>query len=132
MNTEENMIDKLYFIGTKIDLPKLTNHVGLVDTFSGRSEVAYFDFWNNVCIIEYNRKDGTYLIKENLLEPHYCFCYTDKDLFHYLDEHEIQTILDDNPLGAIFHSYAMAYLELVRWAADVAYTREFWNNLIEG
>ena len=122
------MENDLYFIGTKIDLKKLTTHVGL----AGDNEVAYFDFWNNVCIIEYNTKTKVYIVKDNLLEPQYYTCISDRALFRCLDDHEIQVVYDLNPLGAIFQSYAMAHLALVRWAADVAYTRDLWNNLIEG
>ena len=79
-NIGENMENNLYFIGTKINLKKLTTHVGLV----GDNEVAYFDFWNNVCIIEYNTKTNVYIVKDNLLEPQYYTCISQLKCVHFL------------------------------------------------
>ena len=49
-----------------------------------------------------------------------------------LKENGIEVIVDDEPLGNIFRSYTAAYLELVRWAADIAYSKNYYYSLIEG
>lgn len=124
--------DKLYLIGIKCSLEELANHVGLVNTFeeNPEQEVAYFDFWDKVCIIEYNRESGHYFVKENIIgEPQYFLASTEKILFKYMDCNGIEFV-QDGPLGIIFQSYAAAYLEIVRWAADVAYTRDHYNKLM--
>lgn len=126
-------ISSLYLIGVKCPLPQLAERVGLVDNFLGEEELAYFSFWDNVCIIEYNIDNKCYWVKEFGIEgPHYANFGNEKELFSYMDERHIDFIHEDNPLGIIFESYSAAYLELVRWAADVAYIRNRLNILLEG
>ena len=127
--------NKLYLVGIKQSLPKLANCVSLIGTLTGRYEVGYFEFWNNICFIEYNQDTKEYTVKEfgPHREPIVCKKFhTESMLFAYMDEHEILFVDDCNPLGAIFQSYAMAYLAVVRWAADIAYTKELYKNLLQG
>lgn len=129
-----NFTNKLYLIGVKCPLPQLANCVGLVDTYEEdpEQEVAYMGFWDKVCIIEYNRDTKVYWVKANLIgEPQYYNFSSEKELFKYMDDSYIQFVDDPNPLGEIFTSYTAAYLELVRWAADVAYTRDRLHELLE-
>lgn len=126
--------NKLYLIGVKCPLPQLAECVGLVDTYEEypEQEIAYMGFWDKVCIIEYNQITKQYTVKENLIgEPHYFCTHSEEILFKYMDDNNIEFIMDPNPLGEIFTSYAAAYLELVRWAADVAYIRDRLYNLME-
>ena len=124
--------NKLYLIGVKCPLPQLAECVGLVDTFSGNEELAYFGFWDNVVIFEYDQNSKVYWVKANLVgEPQYYNFDSEKELFKYMDDNNIQFVIDPNPLGNIFQSYAAAYLELVCWAADVAYTRDRLHELLE-
>ena len=126
-----NFTNSLYLIGVKCPLPQLAEQVGLASDYNEEDNVAYFGFWDNVCIIEYNTETHKYMVKENLVgESNFYIADVEKDLFNYMDEQHIDFIYEDNPLGNIFYSYSAAYLELVRWAADVAYTREIWNNLL--
>ena len=126
--------NKLYLVGIKQTLPKLANCVSLIGTLTGRYELGYFNFWNNICFIEYNQDTKEYTVKEfNQYgeSVSYKIFHTESMLFAYMDQQEILFVDDCNPLGAIFQSYAMAYLAVVRWAADVAYTRELWNKLVQ-
>jgi len=128
-----NFTNSLYLIGVKCPLPQLAEQVGLVENFLGEEELAYFGFWDNVCIIEYNIDNRCYWIKGFGVEG---LCYAnfgnEKELFSYMDEQHIDFIHEDNPLGNIFYSYSAAYLELVRWAADIAYIKDYYINLVEG
>lgn len=126
------MENKLYIIGIKENLEHLAECVGLVDTFSGTEELAYFGFWDKVCIIEYNAENDSWWIKEfGIKGPRYINCIDNKELFKIMDEEKIQFPREDNPLGEIFQSYTAAYLQLVCWAADVAYTKDKLYNLLE-
>ena len=122
------MENNLYFIGIKCSLKDLSNRVNLVD-----DNVGYFSFWDKVCIIEYNPATEKFTVKENINmgEPQY-FTGDENSLLHYLNENGIEVIVDDEPLGNIFRSYTAAYLELVRWAADIAYSKNYYYSLIEG
>lgn len=126
------MENKLYLIGIKCSLKELANHFGLVDE-GDESHVAYFDFWNNIAFIEYNQDTHMYTVKEIVDdEVRYYFYKQEKDLFRHMDDYGIEFVYDNNPIGAIFQSYSAAYLALVRWVADVAWTRDLYNNLMEG
>ncbi len=128
-----NDTNKLYIIGVKCSLYQLTECVGLVNNPFGEKEVAYLGFWDKVVIFEYDRDTKVYWVKTNLVgEPQYYNCGSEQELFKYMDDNNIQFVIDPNPLGNIFESYTAAYLELVRWAADVCYTRDYYNALLEG
>lgn len=127
------MENKLFLVGIKCSLDQLAEKVGLVDTFSGERHVAYFGFWENICFIEYNQDTHEYRVKEVVDgEVEYYNCGKENNLFRHMDNNGIRFIGDENPIGAIFTSYAAAYLEVVRWAADIAWTREKYNALLEG
>ena len=98
-----------------------------------KPHIAYFDFWDKVCYIEYNQDTHEYVVKEVVDgEIEYYQCAKEKELFRHMDDNGICFIGDDNPLGAIFQSYSAAYLAVVRWAADVAYAKAKYNALLEG
>ena len=48
-----------------------------------------------------------------------------------MDKNGYRFIGDENPLGAIFKSYTMAYLECIRWAANVDWTLRAYSNLLK-
>lgn len=129
-----NFTNKLYLIGIKCPLPQLAECVGLVNTYEEypEQEIAYMGFWDKVCIIEYDQMIKQYTVKENLIgEPHYFCTHSEEILFKYMDDNQIEFVIDPNPLGNIFQSYSAAYLALVCWAADVAYTRDRLHELLE-
>lgn len=125
--------NKLFLIGVKCSLPQLAKCVGLVDSFSSNQQIAYFDFWEKICFIVYDRDSKEYTVKENCdCAAHYHTFNDEIKLFQYMDENDIQFVGDENPLGAIFSSYSAAYLEVVRWAADICYICNLYNDLLEG
>lgn len=126
------MENKLYIIGIKCSLEDLANKIGFVDEGDERY-VAYFGFWENIVFVEYNQDTHEYTVKENVDgEIRYYKYDTEKELFRHMDSNGIDFIYDLNPMGDIYRSYSAAYLEVVRWAADVAWTREKYFNLMEG
>lgn len=125
------MENKLYFIGVKCPLEQLAEHFGLVEEGEER-HIAYFGFWNNVVFFEYNQDTHLYRVKEIVdSEVQYHDFDEEKFLFRYMDEHYIEFVSDLNPLGEIFRSYAAAYLSVIRWVADVAYSRDLYRKLLE-
>ena len=133
MNIGENMENKLYLIGIKCSLKELANHFELIDTFSGEEQIAYFNFWENIAFIEYNQDTHLYTVKEIIDgEVQYYFYKREEELFRHMDDYGIEFVYDNNPIGDIFQSYSAAYLALIRWVADVAWTRDVYNNLMEG
>lgn len=125
--------NKLYLIGVKCPLPQLAEKIALVENYDEEPSVGYFGFWDNICFIEYDQDTKEYIVKENEgCEVHYYRFVKEQQLFWHMDEHNIQFVSDENPLGDIFQSYSAAYLSVVRWVADVVWTRDLYNNLLEG
>ena len=132
MSTRENTAtsNKVYFIGTKCSLSQLAKQVGIVDTPSGKKEIVYMGFWDNVCIVEYDGNTDFYTFKENILNDSvYHICNGGATFINYCNDNNIQFV--GGPFSQFFTSYAMAYLTVIRWAADVAYTKELWNELVQ-
>lgn len=126
------MENKLFLIGIKCSLDQLAEKVGLVDTLSEERHIAYFEFWENICFIEYNQDTHKYSVKEVVDgEVKYYYCEKENDLFRHMDDNGIRFIGDENPMGAIFSSYAAAYLEVIRWSAEIAYSKKFQQQLLE-
>ena len=122
--------NKVYFIGLKCSVSELAEKVSLINSAPGEDEIAYMGFWDNVCIIEYNGNTDFYTFKENIFNNSvYYICYGAKTFINYCNDNNIQFPIE-SPLSQPFKSYTGAYLELVRWAADIAYTREKWSKLI--
>lgn len=82
-------------------------------------------------IIEYNTDTKYYKIIKLSNEDVVFFANKEKLCFDYMDMIEINFIGDDNPLGRVFYSYASTYLELIRWTADVYYTKRYLLQLIQ-
>lgn len=123
------MENKVYFIGLKCTAAELADKVSLMNTIPGEDELAYMGFWDNVCIVEYNGDTDVYTFKENIFGDYkFHACLDVKSFIRHCNKNNIQ--FADGPLGQAFTSYAMAHLAIVRWAADIAYTREIWNNLL--
>ena len=123
------MENKVYFIGLKCTTAKLADKVSLMNTIPGEDELAYMGFWDKICIVEYNGDTDIYTFKENIFGDYkFHACLGAVTFVHYCNDHNIQ--FADGPLGQAFTSYAMTHLAIVRWAADIAYTREIWNNLL--
>ena len=80
-------------------------------------------------ILEYNPETKWYTIKLN--EKEYEVFGSENSLFKYMNETGCRFISHENPLGAIFKSYTMAYLECIRWAADVDWTLRAYSNLLK-
>lgn len=126
------MGDKLFLIGVKDTVSNLAKEVAIVDSLTGNKNLVYLNFWDNFSIIQYDTETKEYFIKEDLRSSEYKSLETEKELFKYMDDNGIEFIDDLNPLGSIFRSYTMAYLEIVRWSADVAYTSELMEALTCG
>lgn len=126
------MGNKVYFIGLKCSVAELAEKVGLIMNIeSDEKEIAYMGFWNNVCIIEYDGNTDFYTVKENIFgNCVYHICYGGATLINYCNDNNIQFPIE-SPIGQFFASYSMTHLALVRWAADVAFTRDFYNSLLE-
>lgn len=123
------MENKLYLVGIKCSLEDLANRFGLVP----EGEIAYFNFWNNIAFIEYNQDTHKYTVKEIVDDEVRYYTYDqEKELFQHMDDYGIEFVYDNNPMGDIFQSYSAAYLAVVRWVADVAWTRDLYSNLLEG
>ena len=123
------MENKLYLVGIKCSLEDLANRFGLVS----EGEIAYFNFWNNIAFIEYNQDTYKYMVKEIVDDEVRYYTYDqEKELFRHMDDYGIEFVYDNNPMGDIFQSYSAAYLAVVRWVADVAWTRDLYSNLMEG
>ena len=121
--------NKVYFIGLKCSASELAEKVSLINAVPGEDEIAYMGFWDNVCIIEYDGNTDFYTFKENIPNNSvYHVCYGVKTFINYCHDNNIQFV--EGPLSQCFESYTMTYLALVRWAADVAYTKNLWNNLL--
>lgn len=114
------MNDNLYLIIINKNLLKLAD-----DIFSSTDKID-----NGIInILEYNPKTKWYSIKTT--ENNYKIFWNEKTLFGYMDENGYRFIGDENPLGAIFKSYTMAYLECIRWAADVDWNLRTYSNLLK-
>lgn len=124
------MENRVYFIGLKCSAAELAEKVSLINVIPGEEEkIVYTDFWNNVCIIEYNGNIDTYTVKENIFgDCEFHACYGAVTFINYCNDHNIQ--FAEGPLDQCYKSYAMAHLAVVRWAADIVWTREKWNNLL--
>ena len=123
------MENKVYFIGLKCSAAELAEKVSLIDIVPGEDELAYMGFWDNVYIVEYDGNNDIYTFKENIFGDYkFHACLGAVTFVHYCNDNNVQ--FAEGPLGQCFTSYAMAHLALVRWAADVAYTRKNWINLL--
>ena len=123
------MENKVYFIGLKCTTSELAEKVSLINAVPDEYELAYMGFWDNVCIIEYDGDTDTYTFKENIFDNCvYHICLGIKSFIHYCNDNNIR--FAEGPLGQPFTSYAMTHLALVRWAADIAFTRDLYNSLL--
>ena len=126
------MENNLFFIGIKCTLEQLSECVFVTEE-DGKEYVDYYNFWDNIVFIWYNQDTHLYTIKEIVdKEVKYSYFEEDKNFIKYLNENKIQCVYDDNPLGQIFQSYSAAFLEIIRWAADVAWTKNKLEKLLEG
>lgn len=132
------MENNLFLIGITESLEKISNHI----TLSKMYEVPHYNTliereripnWNNIknffYIINYNQDKRYYRVIPLGVDVHY-YMEKEENLFSYMDAKHIQFIGDNNPLGKIFQSFPMVFLELSRWTADVAWTKEKYNQLI--
>ena len=125
------MENNLFLIGIKCKLENLAHCVFVVEE-EGVEYVAYNRFWNNITFIWYNQDTHLFTVKEILNgEVKYFYCEKEKELFQHMDDNGINFIYGDNPLGEIFQSYSAAYLALIRWAADVAWTKHKYDQLVK-
>lgn len=108
--------NKLYLIGIDYSLKELLNEISLYE-----NEIEFGCFWDCIYFFEYNQNNKNWKIFDrdyNLIFA----CKEEKNLFSYMDKNKIRFIYN-NPLGEIFKSFTMAYLECVRWAADTLYAK---------
>lgn len=126
------MENKVYFIGLKCTVAELAEKVSLINAVPDEYELAYMGFWDNVCIIEYDGNTDFYTIKENIFGDYAFYaCHGAATFVYYCNDNNIQFPIE-NSISQPFVSYSMAHLALVRWAADVAYTKNKLNDLLEG
>lgn len=128
------MENNLFLIGLKCSLEQLTNYVSIKkEKGIERMVYSYSNFWGNITFIWYNQDTHLYTVKEILNgEVKYFYFEKEKELFRHMDDNGIKFIYGDNPLGENFQSYSAAYLALIRWAADVAWTKYKYNQLVSG
>ena len=120
----------LFLIGIKCNLEQLANCVSVVEE-DGVEHVAYFGFWDKIAFIWYNQDTHIFTIKEIVDgEVRYYNYEKDEELFQHMDDNGIEFIYGTHSLGKTFKSYSAAYLEIIRWVADVAWTREKYNQLL--
>lgn len=126
------MENNLFLIGIKCKLEQLAHCFSIVKE-KGIEHMVYSNFWDNIVFIWYNQDTHLYTVKEIIdKEVKYFYCRTEKELFRHMDTNGIEFVNDLHPLGKIFQSYSAAYLELIRWAADVAWTKYKYDQLIRG
>ena len=93
--------------------------------------MVYSDFWDNIDFVWYNQDTYLYTVKEIInKEVKYSYYKAEKELFRHMDTNGIEFISDSNPMGEIFQSYSAAYLAIIRWAADIAWTKQKYSQLI--
>lgn len=125
--------NKLYYICTRIPVCHLADYV----YFGGFSNnnLVYTKFWDNIAILEYDTDAKYYTLKEFGYTGNsysYAGFGTEAALFQYMDQNGIEFIGENNPMGVLFYSYAAAFLEIIRWSAEVAYSKKFQQQLLEG
>lgn len=117
------MENKLYLFG--IDVPLKC----IVDVIYATPYVDDY-IWKHLYMFEYNQDTKLYRMW-NINKYYIVYGFeSDKDMFSKMEEQRINFV-GDIPLGNIFQSYTMAYLELVRWTADVYYAKRHWESLIQ-
>ena len=126
------MENNLFLIGIKCNLEQLANYVSIKkEKGIERMIYSYSNFWSNITFIWYNQDTHLYTVKEILNgEVKYSYFEKEKELFRHMDDNGINFIYGDNPLGEIFQSYSAAYLALIRCAADVAWTKHKYDQLV--
>ena len=138
--------NKLFLIAIKKSLGELTNEVNLTKWYEvpyDMTEFSYADLIEHddevveysgllqyLYIVMYDQDRHYYSVTPLCNDVDY-YTEKEKNLFNYMDFNHIRFIGDNNPLGQIFHSYAAVWLEIVRWAADVAYTKRKMQQLVE-
>lgn len=126
------MENNLFLIATKCKLEQLAHCVSVTKE-NGPEHVAYSNFWENIVFIWYNQDTHLYTVKEILDEKVKYFYYREeKELFRHMDDNGIDFVTDSHPLGEIFLSYSAAYLAIIRWVGEVAWTRKKYEDLIRG
>ena len=120
---KKKMENKLFLFGIDVPLE------GIVSLIYRTPEVETM-VWRHFYVFEFNQDNGTYKMW-NIFKPHIVFGFeTENDMFDKMDAEGINFI-GNIPIGNIFKSYTMAYLELVRWVADVYYAKRHWGSLIQ-
>ena len=124
------MENNLFLIGLKCSLEQLAHCVSLVEE-KGIERMVYSNFWDNIVFIWYNQDTHLYTAKEIVDgEVKYFYSNKEKALFQHMDDNGINFIYSDNPLGEIFQSYSAAYLAVIRWVADIAWTKHKYEQLV--
>ena len=125
------MENNFFLIGLKCSLEQLANYVSIKKE-NEIEHMVYSNFWSNIAFIWYNQDTHLYTAKEIINgEIRYFYSNREEALFRHMDDNGINFIYGDNPLGEIFQSYPAAYLALIRWAADVAWTKEKYKQLVK-
>lgn len=114
----------------KVYRTEQTEH-GTEELFIGEYKPNWSDINNYFYIIQYDQDRHFYSVYPVGCDYVY-YTEKEKNLFAYMDAKGLQFIGDDNTLGNIHHSLPMIILEYVRWAADVAWTKEKYKQLVNG
>lgn len=117
------MKNKLYLIGIDWELKDI------VDMIYSTPEVED-KLWEHFYMFEYDQDLKSYKMW-NLMNKEEVYSFdSEKRIFNKMDEEGIE-FLGNIPLGNIFQNYTAAYLEIVRWTADIYYVKRYWEGLIK-
>lgn len=124
------MENNLFLIGLKCSLKQLANCLSIKKE-KGIERMVCSDFWDNIVFIWYNQDTHLYTVKE-IVDGEVKYFYPDREkaLFQHMNDNGIKFISDSHPLGEIFQSYSAAYLAVIRWAADIAWTKHKYEQLV--
>ena len=120
-----------YFFLFQRTIQNLSKEINIEKTLQNKDFLCYHNFWSNVAIVQTNDFD-LFTIKEFGVEGDIKseFSVSRKFLNRFLEENGYSFIDNNLPIGQFFSSYPYAILNLVAWAADIAYTKKRMNELM--
>ena len=127
------MNSKVYTIFTKKEPENLFQEVSVEDNFSNVPYLVYYNFWDNIAIMEYDFIQNTNVLYFYNREGEVQFkVYRNSysECIVILSNMGYSLFPERHELSQDFHSYPAAILHLVEWAADLAYTKRHIRELL--